>query len=439
MTSLIVLITIIATSLIGYTIIRGFDLVEDKLIAFSYSYGLGIGLIYAQMFMYSLGIGWYRLVLLFPWLIICAAILILKRENFKFKPPRKLKLNNIEYLLIALILILVFYTVFEALLRPTFTWDSWAIWIGEAKAYFLHGRLDKEILEYLKNDYPLALKLYWVFVYGVLGKFNDTSILLTSSAFYVFLLLAFFSTIRTRIGRGKALIFTFLLASVQVMIRQGGRFEAGQADLPLGYFCFISTMLLLDYFKNKRWQTFLLFNSFLAITTLTKMEGLPFALVAGSIGVLTAYRNKLYSHLVLLLFWLIPVMHWRIFRIENALGSYASQGHPFQFSMQKTLDSLVGSIKSLINVKSWGMLWILYFFNLFAFEIRKNKEVLILNVVVVSQLLVYLGSYIFSYGFNPESSAERLLAHMAPIALFCVALISYKYFDLIKDFSKKNH
>jgi len=56
------------------------------------------------------------------------------------------------------------------------------------------------------------------------------------------------------------------------------------------------------------------------------------------------------------------------------------------------------------------------------FGLRKNKEIFILHSIVLSQLLIYICLYIFTYGNAPDSSIERLLMHLAPIALFSIAL-----------------
>ena len=56
-----------------------------------------------------------------------------------------------------------------------------------------------------------------------------------------------------------ALIFTFLLLSTQNLVRHGGRFEAGYADLALGFYIFLSVLLLLDYLKIQNKKALFLF------------------------------------------------------------------------------------------------------------------------------------------------------------------------------------
>lgn len=423
MNFLLILISILFTAFIGYVFIRGFNLIEDKLFALACSYGLGIGLIYYQLFLYSrLGISWSKELIIIPWILLCVLILFKNFEKFKtrfFKIP---KFDKIEILFFISILFLIFYTVFEATIRPATTWDSWATWLMEAKAYFHDGRLIPSTLEYLGSDYPLVLKLNWVFNYITLGKVDDTAILLTSSAVYISSLIAFFASSRKKLGRKSALLFTFLLASIQVLIRQGGRMEAGQADLPLGYFAFISSILLIDYFNNKRAKTLLLFNIFLAILSLTKAEGLPFAIISGFISIYIIFKSKLYNHFLILLFWVIPIVDWRFFRIQNHIPSYYFETHHIETSLLKTKNALHGSFLGLINIKSWAGLWILYIYSLIFLGFKKNMEILILNILVISQIVIYLGIYLFTSGNGPESSWDRLLVHIAPIAMYVISL-----------------
>lgn len=439
----IVLLTILFTSAIGYILIRGFNLIEDKLFAFSCSYGLGMGLVSFQLYLYSrLNIPWENTLLIIPWILIGGITIIKNKERFIFNRPKVSRLNKFEYILIASIGFAVFYTVFEAIIRPATTWDSWATWLVESKAFFIEGRINPDILAYLTSDYPLLLKLHWTFIYNILSKVDDTAVLLTSSAFYIFLLLGFYSSLRKRFNLKYVLLFTFLMATIQVFIRQGGRLEAGQADLPLAYFSFISVVLFLDYIKNRSGKTFFLLNIFLIFTSLIKLEGIPFAIVVEVIAAYRIYKTKLYKHLFMILVWILLIIEWRFFRLSNHLESYYIAAHPIEISFDKTINAIHGTTKNLINVKSWNLLWIVYFYTLFAFGLKKTKELGILNFIVISQLIVYLASYLFTFGNAPNSSIERLLVHVAPIVFYYIAVqpeaFSYGFLKRLNLLNNKN-
>ncbi len=84
MNSIIVLLTILFISAIGYCIIWGFELLpkKDNLRALGYSYGLGVGAVSLQLYMYSrLSIPWQREFIIIPWVLLILSVLFKKREK----------------------------------------------------------------------------------------------------------------------------------------------------------------------------------------------------------------------------------------------------------------------------------------------------------------------------------------------------------------------
>lgn len=421
----IVIFTILFISLIGYIIIRGFEFIsaKDNLLAIGVSYGLGVGLISMQLYLYSsIGIPWQRSTILIPLIILIAGILFKKRKKLFFSLPKIPSLRLIDKLIIFGILISILYVIFEAVLRPATAWDTWADWLLLAKIFFINGKITPAMIFYIKSVYPLTINLLGTFVYIMLGKVDDTAVLITSSAFYAYLAILFFASLYKQFGIRYALIFTFLLVSTQNFVRHGGRLEAGLADLPLGYLSFTSVILLFRYMKDSRIKTFLLLNTFLAITSLIKFEGLTLTFFIAICSLSVIYKNKHYNHILLFLVWILPFCLWEISRAVMHQKSNYFSGHAFDLSVKKTLNAFWGTLKELLNIKSWNMLWIVYFYSLLISNIKKNIELAILNFVILSQLSVYLFIYIFTYGNEPSSSIERLLMHIAPLAFYTVAV-----------------
>ncbi len=439
MNVILVFLSIVFITVIGYSFINFFKILNgfDKLLRLSYSFGLGIIFVSFQLYCYSrLNIVWTSADILTPW-VIFILIHIIKNRNLLTKLPKWPRLKKVDYLLLFFIAFCTFYAVFEALIRPPVAWDSWAAWLFQSKMFFLGNNIDPSLLRHYNFYYPILYYLLNSFVFIIIGNFDDTSILLISSAFYFFTLLLFFGFTSRRYGIRKGLFFTFLLAALQNLIRHGGRMEAGLADLPLGYLAFCSTTLLLDYIDNKGVKTLTLMSIFLAGTALTKSEGLPFALVIGAIVIYYIFKNKLFSHFIYLLIWVVPIVDWEAYKRSNGIMSYFS-GHYFVTSWIKFSDSLLGTLKELINIKSWNLIWFSYFVSLM---LKKSwtKYGLILNVIVLSQLIFYIVTYIFTAGNSPESSIERLLIHIVPIAMLEIMfVINYEKFNLGKLFGFKN-
>jgi hypothetical protein len=411
---------------IGFCCIKWLNLLpeKDNLLTLGYSYGLGVGLISMQLYLYSrLNLPWDKYLIVLPWFIMLVLSVFLRRKhkftvNFKW-----LKLSKIEYLLVALIILTVSYTLFEALLRPVAVWDGWAIWLLKSKIFFIDGKIIPSALTYVKSGYPLIISLLGTFIYLILGKVNDTVVLFASFSFYLFLGILFFGFVKNRFGTTYALLMTFLLLATQNLIRQGGRMEVGQADLALGYYFFICVSLLLTYLKKNDFRALVLLNIFMGITTLIKFEGMPFVFAIELIILWVILTKKLYRHIITALFWIIPIVDWQMFKAVSGLPVASFYNNVFNFSLNKTLNVFIAIFKELVNVKSWNLLWITYFFGLGAFLYKKSGEYLVLNSLICFQLLVYLCIYIFSSVFAPDSSLERLLVHVAPLVMLSLAFM----------------
>jgi hypothetical protein len=426
MNELIVFLTILIITAIGYTVIRGFNLLPTKnqLFIIACSFGLGVGLTACQLYIYSrLGIPWHNTVLLLPWLLLACSILVKKRKVIRIALPALPKLRPIDTFLLLAILAACGYTLFEAVLRPVSVWDAWAIWLLQSKIFFLNGSIQPSELQYANVEYPLIVSLLGTFVYLVLGHVDDTAVLLTAFTFYAFLGLLLFSVLKRRYGTTYALLFTFLYATTQNFIRHGGRLEAGQADLPLGYFMFICAILLLRYMKKHEKKTLLLLSLFLAITGLTKFDGQPFVIIVDSLAAYRIFQLRLFSHLPLLLISVIPILEWRFYTSVVHIAGSLTAGQTVQFSLPIAVEAFRGAFLELVNIKSWNLLWVIYFFTLFAFSIRRKPELIVLDILILSQLAFYVFLYIFFPGlYKPSNSISRLLIHLAPMAFLHVAI-----------------
>jgi len=441
MNIIIVLLIIIFITIIGFSLISFFNLLSGfcLLSKIAYSFGLGITLTSFQLYVFSrLSIPWTKPDLIIPWLIIIILTLIKNMRNLSMKIPEIPKFKKIDWILTLLIIFCISYAVFEALIRPPVAWDSWAAWLFQSKVFFLSGKIDPGILRHFNLYYPLLNYLSNTFFFIVMGKVDDTAILLVSSAFYFFLTILFFDFIKQRYGFRRGLLFTFLFVSTQNLIRHGGRMESGLADLPLGFFSFCSVALLFEYIKSSSRKTLAVLSIFLCSAALVKSEGLALSIWIGMFAILHIYKNKLYGHLTFLLLWMVPVIDWEIYKRISGINNYFLS-HSLIFSLSKAKSAFTGTFKELINIKSWNVLWITYFYTLLL-KPFKNKELFILNFVIISQLILYVLTYIFTQGNSPDSSIERLLIHLAPIVMLEIVIFAsfIEYKDVVKSISFEN-
>lgn len=421
----IVLVSIFLINLIGYLFIKVFGLVNksDYLTTLSYSYGLGVGLVALQLYIYSrFEISWTSQFILFPWLFFLIFFVIKNKPRLNILNGYKIKLNK-DHIFIFILLFIFAFVFFEAIIRPVMVWDAVANWLFKAKVFFIDGSIRSDVVN-SDAGYPLIINLLGTFVYIMLGHVNDSAVLLTSVAFFTSTALLLYTAIRRISNSSYSLIITFLFVATQNVIRHGGRIQSGQADLPLGYFSLICMILLLDYLKKSSPKTLMLLSLFLGLTSLIKVEGLPIALIIGIISIFHILKYKFYKHIYILLIWLILVLDWQIFsKIINRSENYFAV-HPLVLNYPKTINAIVGTLKEFFNIRSWNLLWIMYGYSFAIFSNRKNSTNIVLNIVILSQIVLYIGIFIFTFN-SPESTIERLLMHIAPIVFYYLSINSW--------------
>lgn len=430
MTLFIVLIITISIFLIGYMVIQlsGFLNTKSFLEKLSYSWGLGVGLVGAQLFTYTLiNINWNRMNILLPWILIFLYFLI-KRIGFPtFKKP---KLSTIEIFFLFLIFLLILFTGFESILRPVQAWDGWVNWVFRPKVFFLENTIDPEYVNYVNTDYPIMLPLMGTFGYILMGQINDTSILFLFFVFYATLGGVFFTACKSLINTKIALIFTFLLLSLQNLIRHGGRFEVGQADLALGYYFFCSAYMLADFLKTREPKQLFLLSIFLGITSQIKTEGVTFFLFVNAIIIFFIFSWKKYRLLLYMFPSLFVIGTWELYKIFNHYPINLHFSQTLHIHWTKIIDIFLGMSGEFINFQNWNLLWIFFFLSIIVFKknIKKTKPFLLLFCL---QWLIYFTIFMINPidpALRIEGTIDRLYIHLAPLAVLITSLLIQPHF-----------
>ncbi|OGH12563.1 MAG: hypothetical protein A2857_01250 [Candidatus Levybacteria bacterium RIFCSPHIGHO2_01_FULL_36_15] len=430
MIELQVLLIILAIVFIGYLFIRVINVFEKRCLAeiIFYAYGVGVGAVAFQLFTYSrLGISWNPLLLIGPWLLI---VLIFRNKIFpkqSILPFQKVKLRYFDKIMIVLILSLIFFVAFESIIRPVQAWDGWSSWLMKAKIYYMDGKINPSSFLYLDSEYPLTISLMSTFIYIMIGQVNDRAVLLSFFMFYFSIGAVTFFSLKNYVGLTRSLIFTFLLLSLQNIIRHGGRFEAGQADLALGYYILVSGILLMDFIKNYNIKTLILLNLFLGITSMIKNEGLPYSLFVEVLIIYHIIKIRKYNYLLPLFLWLIPLLDWQLFKIINRLPvNYLFRN--FYIHTGRILDVILTISKEFINLKNWNILWLVFIASIFLPLSTKIRSVLrYLYILIFFQLIMYLFIFLITpvdATVHINNVIDRLLIHIAPSSVFSIAIAS---------------
>ncbi len=403
MSETIVIFTLSFMTLLGLAVIYLFDFLPDHalLAKIPYAFGLGCGLLAIYMFELGRSAHWQYPQLLFlpASLIMLTFILKFKKTkvNFKFKPS----------LLLFLIFLQVLYTGFEVWLRPLSAWDGWASWLLKAKTFYLSGYFNPDIFHLIQDTYPYVINLTGTFIYYTLGHVNDRTVLLFFYFVYLMLGLHFFQ-------RTKSLLFTFLFLSLQNVIRHGGRFEAGYADLTLGFYIFLCFSLLQNYLKSRKFKNLLLLSIFMGITSLIKEEGWVFAVI---LEIIIFYRTRR-----LALLWLIPFIDWRIFKHLNHI-TYTLYPNPI-LHLTRLPNTLLLLSNEFLNLKNWNLAWPAFFVTLAVFWKKINKDALfIITAQITAYILVFLISP-HSPSIHVPNVIDRLFLHFIPLLVYIVCVVN---------------
>lgn len=411
--------------LIGLLIIESFSLFKEKVFLekLGYAYGLGMGMITIQMFLYSLfGIHWSGISILVPWLLFYLFFFLFKKsKKINYHLPN-FPNNYIDRTILILIIATSGFVLFESLVRPVSGWDAWVSWFMGGKAFYVDGHIKPEFIKYVDYDYPPLINLMITFPSIMLGKFNDQLTLLLFTFFYFSLLIIFYYTAKKYTSQRLALLFTFMLAVTQNFIRQAGRYDVGYADLPLSYYFFLVMSLILQVNKKISNKDLIIINLFLGVGALIKNEGLTFLLIIQGYLIVNIIKVKKYKKFVYLLIGLIILFIWEIFKYENNLpGSYLTRG---VFNISRMPVILQEVLKEMFNLQRWNLIWPAYFISILISRFTRTTFLLI--IMPMLQLSIYL----FVYFITPldlilhiRSSFDRLLIHIAPmiILFICIA------------------
>lgn len=405
----------------GFVIIENFSVLRKQpfLEKIAYSYGLGIGLISLEMLIYSLlGIRWSLIALLVPWIFPIALFMKAKKYKQLFFTRKIFPPSSwFDRLFIFLIVTTVVYVLLEATIRPVAGWDPFATWLMTGKAFYIDRTIDSSIYTYMNYDIPPFIGLFVAFGYIVLGQVNDTTVLLFFSSFYIAILLLFYFTSRKYISSRYALLFTFLLATIQNLIRHAGKFDVGYADLPLAFYFFASSILLLLFLQSRSIKTLILLSFFLGTGALIKNDGVPFFLFVEMIGIFFAIRWGKYKYILAAFPGFLLFGAWQMYKvIFSVQESYLFHG---TIDVARVPAILLEMGKEFLNVRRWNISWLIFFVSLIKTSDFSAK-------ILILILLFQLFSYLFVYMVTPigisqiKNSFDRLLIHLVPIAMLIV-------------------
>jgi len=396
------------------------------------AFGLGAFAISLQMFAAErLGISWTRWSLVLPW---CAAAVMLwfrSRERFALPALRLPDRWEIAFSLLLLGPVLVWLPWERVMPLTSQSWDAWAIWLFKAKAFYLDGGIGAylERGEEFANHpgYPLLVPLYATFLYVWQGEAAADAAKLLSPCFLFATWGVFHGFARREGGPLTAMAFTAMLATLP-MVNVVAFALAGYADTALSLYLLAAAGFVYNWYRAN--ETADLAGASIAATAAawTKNEGLFFlagvALLVGLRLLRGGFGWRCWA-------WLLtpPVLvllPWAL--VRRAYGLEAAGFVPgASFDLHLFWTALGTLLAKTVEPQLFSLTFFVMLASLAAaFRLRLAAAFWTLPALV----FWHLGGALLAYSTGRNdlawwlgTSADRILAQIAPVALLCGAVV----------------
>ena len=317
------------------------------------------------------------------------------------------------------------------------SWDAWAIWLFKAKAFYVDGGVTAYLAragEFTgQPGYPLLTPLYTTALYALGGGVNDAGAKLTSPCFYLALLSAFHFVARRAAGFRVAAATTTMLALTPLL--QTVAFDlAGYADTALAAYFVCAAGF--GYLAMRDGERLDLAAASLAATAAawTKNEGQFFLLGLGAVlgGWLLARKRPAVEWAILIVPPALLLGVWSLVRSSQAVEAAGfSVGLEFQPDLFTT--SLRVMLRKAFTFNHFNLAFLLLPAGAVAgASLGAPRVFWMLPGLAVWQLAGALMAY--ATGRNDiawwlETSADRLLSQIAPLALLTAAVAFGLWFE----------
>ena len=420
--------TILFGFLISIQISKDLNLFER----FGLSYPLGIGILTFLMFILSwagvsISLINYSLILLFGMgmLLVVRWKTIRKTLGYIIKNIKISKISLLDKILIFSIASLAGYSVFVALYSPVVDWDSLVLYDFRAKV-FLNAKYLADVLHNWGYfwGYPLLTSLGHLWVYLLGGK----SPVFIYPLFYISFISIFYGILRRHSSRTISLIAALLLASNPLIFYQS---MIAYTNIPYTLYIVCGAIYIFLWAKESNSAYLVLGALLTGLSTWTRsvepfwLTNLIFVLVY------SLYKKRFYSLVLYPLVFLSIQFPWRIFQKILVHVPYTTEqiGMSASFLLKNIDIGRVGKVFSYLYSSvfaSWGFNAILFILVVFIniFYNRWKWPLEFLAIIFANLLLLFLGTYIFSFDTGTwiliPDSAKRMSMFFIPMFYFYI-------------------
>jgi len=163
-------------------------------------------------------------------------------------------------------------------IRPLLEWDGWAIWGTRSRALYEFGGATGPVFTsdvYLPLQHPLLLPSLDAIGFRAMGAYDPTLVHIQLALFAFGFLLGFVSLLRNRVPLALVGASALAVLSAEPVLKQ---LSTGLADVPLAFFVALGLLGTGRWLASGERPALVAGSLFLGAATLTKSEGLFFAL-----------------------------------------------------------------------------------------------------------------------------------------------------------------
>jgi len=181
-------------------------------------------------------------------------------------------------LAVSLVLLAHAWATYE--IRPLLEWDGWAIWGTRSRALYEFGGATGPVFTsdvYLPLQHPLLLPSLDAIDFRAMGTYDPTLVHVQLALLAFGFLLGFVSLLRDRVPFGLVGASALAVLSAEPVLKQ---LSTGLADVPLAFFVALGLLGVGRWLSSGERWALVAGTLFLGAATLTKSEGLFFAIAA---------------------------------------------------------------------------------------------------------------------------------------------------------------
>lgn len=401
--------------------------------AVALGFATGVGLLSLQMFLYGLAhLPWHPLAVLLPWIPLgySARRYLPARERIRW--PGWLEWIALAAMLPAPLTWLPYERVMPLSTR---NWDTWAIWLFKAKAFYMEGNLAGFLPRAgefaCQPSYPLLVPLYGAFLYELAGGPADYLAKAVSPCFFFALLGAFYYFVRRFASRPVALVFTAMLANLH-MVNIVAFELAGYADTTLSVYLLLGAGFLCAWWNHQRHADLILASLFSSLAAWTKNEGLFF--LAGAVLVVfvrlalrrPAGQGSAANWMLAAVWPVLAVVPWLVARrVYGVPGSDLFAG---AVAWRNFIPGVENILRQAVKPNVYNLtFWLMAASPLLFRRAGLGNAFWLLPGFVLWQLGGLLGAYLSSRNeiqWWIGTSLDRILSQVAPLALLVPAIVA---------------